>query len=217
MLDVNGEPGSVCIGAPGQMQIHLEMTGRSAHAGVEPQKGISAVMMMVHALSGMKTGWTDEETTFNVGRICGGTAVNVVPASCTADTAVRSLTEEKMTVLQKELERRCRETEDAFPGGRAEAVSHLMYHPFRMKEYSPCVELAAEALRAEGLSPRFFTSGGGSDANWYNRFGIPSVLLGIGMEGMHTNEEFIRIQDLCTSGSLVYRLICQAASRKSLR
>lgn len=213
VLDVNGEPGSICIGAPGQMQIHLEMTGRSAHAGVEPQKGISAVMMMVHTLAGMKTGWTDEETTFNVGRICGGTAVNVVPPSCTAETAVRSLKEEKMTALREDLENRCRITESAFPGGTARAASRLMYHPFRMEEKNPCVRLAAEAVRSAGLTPRFFVSGGGSDANWYNRFGVPSILLGIGMEGMHTNEEYIRISDLRAAGKLVYRLICQAAEK----
>jgi tripeptide aminopeptidase len=68
-------------------------------------------------------------------------------------------------------------------------------------------------VRSAGLTPRFFVSGGGSDANWYNRFGVPSILLGIGMEGMHTNEEYIRISDLRAAGKLVYRLICQAAEK----
>lgn len=214
VLDVNGEPGSICTAAVGQDQMTLTMTGRAAHAGIEPEKGVSANEMMIHALSGLKTGRLDEETTFNIGLLSGGRAVNIVPDHCEARLASRSLREEKMAAIAADLSARCRETEAAYPGGKAEMVLHHMYHPFVMDGDAPVITLAEEAIRKQGLSPRRFASGGGSDANWYNRYGLPSVLLGIGMIGMHTNEEHISVKDLALSADIVKGIIQEAGSQR---
>mgnify|MGYP001277987450 CR=1 FL=1 len=120
VLDCDGAPGTAVIQGPGQYQITCTMHGKAAHAGVAPEKGISAIAMMAAAVSSMKLGRIDSETTCNVGKISGGKATNIVPEICTVSAEARSLNHDKLVQLVKEMETAFRSAEKKFPGGHAE-------------------------------------------------------------------------------------------------
>ena len=69
----------IIVGGPSYMNITVNITGRSAHAGMEPEKGVSSINAASHAISMLKEGWVDNETTVNVGAIRGGEVLNSVP------------------------------------------------------------------------------------------------------------------------------------------
>ena len=77
-LDSNGAIGDIAVAAPTQAKVTIKMYGRSAHAGVNPEDGISAIQVAAKAIARMPLGRIDEETTANIGRFEGGGATNIV-------------------------------------------------------------------------------------------------------------------------------------------
>jgi len=69
----------IVIGGPSMMRIVVDIIGKAAHSGMEPEKGISSIKAASYAISMLKEGWIDEETTVNVATINGGQVFNAVP------------------------------------------------------------------------------------------------------------------------------------------
>src|SRR5213076_1498923 len=82
VLDHATPIGEVIVAAPTYKRLIAEFTGREAHAGINPEDGNSAIAAAARAVSQMKLGRLDEETTANVGMIEGGTASNVIAGHC---------------------------------------------------------------------------------------------------------------------------------------
>jgi len=91
VLDAAGRPGGIVIGAPTHYTFTAAFEGRAAHAGVEPEAGISAVRMAGEAIAALPIGRLDAETTANVGTVSGGTATNVIAARAELTGECRSL------------------------------------------------------------------------------------------------------------------------------
>ena len=73
-LDSDGKVGNIIVAAPTQAQMKATILGKTAHAGVAPEKGVSAITMAAKAISKMPLGRIDAETTANIGRFAGGQA-----------------------------------------------------------------------------------------------------------------------------------------------
>jgi len=71
VFDAEGPPNRVTVSAPSQNVVTAQITGRAAHAGVEPEKGISALLIAAEILGRLPLGRIDEETTANIGRMEG--------------------------------------------------------------------------------------------------------------------------------------------------
>ena len=95
-IDSTGKVGTVVTSAPTQSKIEAHLHGKTAHAGVAPEEGVSAVNIAAKAVSQMTLGRIDEETTANVGRIEGGSATNIVADYAYVLAEARSLSPEKM-------------------------------------------------------------------------------------------------------------------------
>src|SRR5690625_3444833 len=96
VLDSEGKVGSVVIQAPYQVKIFTEIYGKSAHAGIAPEKGISAINVAAKAIAKMKLGRIDEETTANIGYFKGGKQTNIVCDYVEILAEARSLQKEKV-------------------------------------------------------------------------------------------------------------------------
>jgi len=96
-LDSGGDFGGITIAAPSQDSLHVIITGRAAHAGVAPERGISAIVMAAQALAAMPLGRIDAETTANIGIIRGGDATNIVPERVELWGEARSHNQEKLS------------------------------------------------------------------------------------------------------------------------
>ena len=210
VLDTGAPVAGIVVSAPSHESIRVEIEGRAAHAGLEPEKGVSAIVAASNAISKMKLGRIDFETTANVGVIEGGKARNIVPDRCSIKCEARSRNEEKL-VRQVEHMRRTFEEEASTIGARANVETTREYSAFRFTKDDEVVKLAAEAARRIGIEPELQDGGGGSDANVFNAAGIPSVVLGVGYHDPHTPAESIAVDDLVKAAALVASLIQTAA------
>ncbi|CUH94605.1 putative protein YqjE [Propionispora sp. 2/2-37] len=209
-LDSGGTPGKIITKAPGQDHIAVVIHGKTAHAGVAPEDGINAIIVAGKALAQLKHGRIDDETTANVGIIRGGQATNIVPdrveLACEARSRDLNKLAEQTQHMKGIFEQTAREN-----GCRAEVLVERAYGPYELSNDSPVVKLAVKAAEHIGLQPLLEATGGGSDANFFNNYGVPTAVLGVGMSKVHTTEEYIKETDLYKAGDLVIAILKTAA------
>lgn len=211
-LDSDGKVGNIIVAAPTQAKVSAVIHGKTAHAGVAPEKGVSAITMAAKAIARMPLGRIDKETTANIGRFQGGTQTNIVCDYVEILAEARSLLPEKMEVQVNKM-KEAFESAAAEMGGRAEVDIQVMYPGFKFGEGDLVVELAKKAAAKIGRSCELLHSGGGSDANVIAGFGIPTVNLAVGYEDIHTTNERMPIEELEKLGEMVIALIKEVAEQ----
>ena len=201
--------------APAQNSIEFEIFGKESHAGVAPEKGISAIEIAADAINRMKLGRIDAETTANIGVIEGGRATNIVTGYVKMKGEARSHNLDK-------LERQTRSMIEAvwdaverskrYSGGelmiaRSKETVSREYDRISVDKNELSARLAYRAVNEVGLKAQFVEMGGGSDANILNGKGIKMVILGTGMSNVHTKEEYIKIDDMVNITEVVLNII----------
>lgn len=210
-LDSDGLVGNIIVAAPTQAKIKAEIYGKTAHAGVAPEKGVSAITIASKAISRMPLGRIDEETTANIGRFEGGTQTNIVCDRVDILAEARSLVPEKM-------EAQVQKMKDAFEsaanemGGKAKVDVTVMYPGFKFADGDHVVEIAKKAAAKINRPCELLKSGGGSDANVFAGFNIPTVNLAVGYEDIHTTNEKMPIEELVKITEMVVAIIEEVAS-----
>lgn len=210
-LDSNGQVGDIAVAAPSQAKIDIAIHGKSAHAGVNPEDGVSAIQVASRAISRMPLGRIDDETTANIGRFVGGGATNIVCDRVDIEAEARSLQSEKLDKQVESMRSAVMRAVDEF-GVKADFHNEIVYPGFKFDEEAPVVKLAMSAIRNIGLHPRTFHTGGGSDANIFNGMGVPTVNLAVGYEQIHTTAERIAVADLIKTAELVLQIAKEAAN-----
>ncbi|UII54757.1 tripeptidase T [Cytobacillus spongiae] len=205
-LDSDGKVGNIIVAAPTQAKVSAVIYGKTAHAGVAPEKGISAITIAAKAVSRMPLGRIDEETTANIGRFEGGKQTNIVCDRVDILAEARSLVTEKMEAQVQKM-KEAFESAAADMGGRAEVDVQVMYPGFKYGEGDHVVEVARKAAAKIGRSCELLNSGGGSDANVIAGFGVPTVNLAVGYEEIHTTNERMPIEELNKLAEMVIAII----------
>ncbi|MCD7033246.1 M20/M25/M40 family metallo-hydrolase [Metabacillus sp. GX 13764] len=209
-LDSDGKVGDIIVAAPTQAKIKAIIHGKTAHAGVAPEKGISAITVAAKAVARMPLGRIDEETTANIGRFEGGTQTNIVSDRVDILAEARSLDPNKM-------EAQAAKMKDAFEsaaeemGARAAVEIQVMYPGFKFAEGDQVVEVAKRAAAKIGRESRLLASGGGSDGNVIAGNGVPTVILAVGYEEIHTTSERMPVEELVKTAEMVVAVIEEAA------
>lgn len=211
-LDSNGEVGAIAVAAPTNSRQFITIKGRAAHAGVNPEDGISAVQVASKAVSLMKLGRIDDETTANIGRFEGGGEVNIVVDQIKIYAEARSRVQEKMDRQVEAMREAVAKATEEY-GATFEFQSLTIYPAYSYGDGDEVVEVAKAAIRKIGLTPRQFGSGGGSDANMFNGNGIPTVNLAVGYEDIHTTSERIKADDIVKVTELVLAIVDETVSR----
>jgi tripeptide aminopeptidase len=202
--------GEIVTASPTHMRIEAEIRGRAAHAGLQPELGVSAIVAAAQAIPNMPQGRLDDETTANVGMITGGTALNVVPDRCTVAAEVRG-------VEQAQVDRHVTQAIDALQDAADSAGCDLdlkleqMFTGYRSGTREAPVALAARALRRLGYEPSYRSSGGGSDANAFRVNGFACTNLANGTERAHERTERVSFVALEANLELMLALIDEAA------
>lgn len=209
-IDSNGDVGDIIVAAPTQAKIFTVMKGKTAHAGVAPEKGVSAITLAAKAIAKMPLGRIDEETTANIGRFEGGQQTNIVCDYVEILAEARSLVPEKMETQVAKMKAAFESVAKEY-GGSAEVDVQIMYPGFKQQAGDEVVEVARNAAKAIGRESKLLESGGGSDANVIAGFGIPTVNLAVGYEEIHTTNERIAVEDLVKVTELVTAIIQEAA------
>jgi tripeptide aminopeptidase len=209
-LDSDGQVGNIIVAAPTQAKVKAVIYGKTAHAGVAPEKGVSAITIAAKAIANMPLGRIDEETTANIGRFEGGKQTNIVCDRVDILAEARSLITEKMEAQVQKM-KDAFETTAANMGGRAEVEVNVMYPGFKFAEGDHVVEVARRAAAKIGRTSKLQKSGGGSDANVIAGHGIPTVNLAVGYEEIHTTNERMPIEELVKTAEMVVSVIEEVA------
>jgi tripeptide aminopeptidase len=212
------------VGAVGADRWEVEIRGKAAHAGVAPQKGVSATMVVALALAEVhangyfgKVVKDGREGTSNVGSVGGpdgraaGDATNVVTDYAHVRGESRShdpkfVREISAAYKAAFTNAAARVTDDQGKPAKVEFTLRPDYAPFRLKDNSPVVQRAVAAVRSLGLEPNLRVTNGGLDANWMAKHGIPTVTFGAGQHDIHTVNEWIDLNEFEAAVELAYAL-----------
>lgn len=198
--------GVVKTGRKGIGTFTVRALGRAAHAGLDPEKGVNAIVELAHqtlrlaALNDYERG-----ITVGVGLIEGGSALNVVPACASAKVDVRFWAPEDGAKLVAAI----RGLTPATAGARIEVSGGINRPPMPRSEKNIALYEHARALAAElGFDLRDAVVGGGSDGNFIAAIGAPTLDgLGVDGAGAHAEHEHIVIDDIPRSAALLTRLM----------
>jgi glutamate carboxypeptidase len=211
VLEAGRENGDIVSARKGITTVLAKMIGRSAHAGVEPDRGRHAVLdaalkaVDLQAMNGTLPG-----VTVNVGVLSGGTRPNVVPDRCAMEIDVRAWKED---VLQEARERiRAILERERVAGVHAEIHLNIEYPPMERSEATArLVELAQAVGKDLGIALNDASTGGGSDANMVAAAGTP-VLDGLGPVGGddHSPDEWVDLASVAPRVAVLAGIIARA-------
>lgn len=228
-FNVDGpSPSRLILGAVGAAHWEVEIAGRAAHAGVHPERGVSACLVAALALAAVRRrGWWgrvrrgSREGTSNAGRLAGrdggcvGGATNVVTDYALVEGEARShdggFIPAIVAAYRRAFEGAAAQVRDDRGGTAAIAFrSRPLYDPFRLDPDSEVARFALERSARAGLDARFGVADGGLDANWMVRHGIPTVTFGAGQRDVHSVGEWVDLADFLAACRLAVALAAEA-------
>ncbi|MCB2181637.1 MAG: M20/M25/M40 family metallo-hydrolase [Desulfobulbaceae bacterium] len=206
---------NVIVGAPAAYYLFVEVHGLASHAGLRPRHGISAIQLASQVISRLKLGQIDEDTTANIGLISGGTATNIIPDFVEIKGEVRSHSLRKLLrnidLVRSTFQHVVDDWHD--PLACVSVRPHLkfsapeQYPLMLLPKGAPVLSRVEHASLKLGRSLDYIKAGGGSDANIFNSVGLPSAILGIGMEHVHSTAECISLADMLRTAELVQSIL----------
>ena len=207
VFDGNGPVNTVITGSPTYIGFDVRVTGRSAHAGVEPEKGLSAIRIAADIIGQLPQGRMDEETTVNVGIISGGSVRNAVPEEAFFSGEFRSRNAETLELLRLQVEDALTAARQRYTEAKIVGDLNVQFHTYHLPSDHLMVQRATGVLGDMGLRPNLGPTGGGTDANVFNRHGIPAVVVGMSTNLMHTTREYVDIPDLVNTARFCQALL----------
>lgn len=200
--------GDIVSSRKGIIDARITVTGRAAHAGVEPEKGANAILEAAHQvvrLQALNGRWPD--VTCNVGTIEGGTRPNVVPEHASFDIDVRAASREHLEAVEAAV--RASAAGTTVPGVSVEITELARHWPMEKLERSDRLIDHARALGERlGFELHDAATGGASDANTTAGMGIPS-LDGLGPIGGldHSPDEYLDVDSIVPRTTLLAALL----------
>ena len=189
--------GDLIVSAPTHYQVEGRFRGQAAHAGIRPEEGRNAIAAAASAVAALEFGRLDDQTTANVGRIEGGSALNVVAESCNVEIEVRSLDHDRAgEVLSRVVDSLTAGASDAECD--VELIVQEHFHAYRIPRSAPAVIAASAALEGLRIEPRCIPTGGGSDAHVFQARGLPCLNVANGTERNHQPDERVTVAALET-------------------
>lgn len=206
VLDTGPPVGTYVTRTANHDKLDIIVKGIPAHAGKDPENGVNAIQIVADAVSGMRIGRIDAETTANLGTIQGGSATNVVCANVTIKAEARSTNPDTLDAQIAHMKQRFIDAAAKW-GGEVEFNYMRHYRSYDIDPNSMVVKVAQEASRNLGLEPTLRTTLGGSDANVFNTKGIPTIVVATGMQKIHTHDEHISRADLVKTAELSLEIL----------
>ncbi len=196
-------PDRLVLRCPSAEELNFTVHGIEAHAGLCPQDGISAIKVASDAISTMTFGRIDHETTSNIGIIKGGIATNIVTGKVEVVGEVRSHDEQKLKAQVYHMTEcfmsSAKKHKIVLNGKQLEAKidvrTERSYDRMDVGDDSFITKLVLKAVQNLGHKVKLHTTGGGCDANYFNKFGLSCANLGTGMYELHTVNEYLVLEE----------------------
>ncbi len=199
VFDGGPETERIDISSPTYLRVDIIIKGRSAHAGFEPEKGVSAIQIAGHIISQLKLGRIDEETTANIGLISGGTVRNAIPDLVYLKGEIRSRNPKKLIKHEFHFREVIDRVLKNFPQSEIETVIEKEIDGYVLTKNHKMLLYASSIFSKMNLKPIHQHSGGLTDANIFYANGIEVVNVGIGNYLAHTTREYVIIPEIVQS------------------
>ena len=201
-----GPRGKLKTARKGVGHFTIDVHGLAAHAGLEPGKGVNAILEMSHVVHAISTlASLEDGVSVNVGKIEGGLRANVVPPFCRAEVDIRVLTMAQAARIEREVFR----LQPSTPGTRLEITGGIRSPPLERTPRNRVLwELAHSIGDQLGLQLEECMVGGGSDGNTASQYAPTLDGLGPVGDGAHANHEYIELDSLVDRGALLALLLC---------
>jgi len=211
-------PDGVVVARKGNATITLEISGRAAHSGLEPEKGRNAVVEAAHQVQRLATlANPAKETTVNVTMIDGGNAANVIPEHATIKADVRAFTTEELDRVEKDMQALARDT--VVPDVTVKASMVRGFPPWPRADSTDALLARAQRLYAEiGGTLAAIAVGSSSDASLPPEVGTPSID-GFGPlgGGAHGADDYVDLASIARRTYLIARMIMDLGQNPPLR
>lgn len=206
VLDNAGRAGIIAHSAPAKYLIDISFFGTTAHAGIEPEKGVNAIQLASYALSQMNIGRIDDLTTSNISKISSDFPTNVVPDMCKISGEVRSHSEEKVLEIIESYRNACEEAVEKY-NGKYELNYECSYPVLKPIDDLKFAKRFAKVYEDINVPSELKVIGGGSDSNIFSKSGFNSIIIGIGVNKMHTVDEYLETEELYKTTEAVIKYI----------
>lgn len=207
VFDGEGAPNRITSGTPTYIGWDVEIKGRSAHAGVEPEKGISAIQAAAAFISRLPQGRLDPESTFNTAIINGGSVRNAVPETTIVRGEFRSRNAQSLENMQRQFYAALEEARQQQSGAEFAESLHTEFEMYNLTSDEPVLKRIVAGLATIGLEPNLEPTGGGQDANILRQAGINAVAVGMSSHNAHTVREYAEISEMLNAARLCEALI----------
>lgn len=206
VLDLDGAVGTAAIKAPTLVAFSAKIIGKASHAGFAPEQGIHSIAVAAEAVTKIRQGRIDSDTTVNIGTIEGGLARNIVPELCFLQGEVRSLNHEKALAQAEEIKGIFEETVAGYHA-KLEFTTSFGCLAYEVGEAHPVIRRFEKACQKLGYPTKLIETFGGSDNNNFLLHGITGIVLSCGMNKVHSLHEYTHVDDLERCGNIVMELM----------
>ena len=211
----NEELAELLVKGPAVADFNVKITGVAAHAGVCPEKGISALEVAAKALGMMKLGRVDKETVCNFGVVSGGQVTNAVMPELTLRGEARSLDIKKLQKQIKHMKDCFAKATKAFVkkvDGKTirpqiDIQTPMRYGALNVPLTAKSVKLVLAAAKKYGVKMKAVSSGGGCDANVMCQHGMVAPNLGLGVRNCHTPQEYVDLAEFYTAAKIALEVV----------
>lgn len=202
VLDNAGPSKFIAHKAPTCSTFEIEILGRRAHAGIEPENGISSIKVISEIISKIPLLRIDELTTANISKINSDFPSNIVPDFSVATGEIRSHSYEKVDEILESYEKIIKEVSEKY-GASYRFKNKREYPLLNSKDGLKFANLFKDAYKRIGIDATLQVIGGGSDANFFAEEDFNSIIIGVGMEKVHTTEEFLVIKEMENAAKVI--------------
>jgi tripeptide aminopeptidase len=206
VLDLDGLVGTAAIKAPTLVSFTAQIHGKASHAGFAPEQGIHAIAIAAEAITQIKQGKIDVETTVNIGMIEGGKARNIVPEQCILNGEVRSLNHEKSLAEINKI-KEIFETVTSKYHATLEFTTSFGCIAYEVPTGHSVITRFEKICEELNYPTNFIETFGGSDNNNFLLHGITGIVLSCGMNKVHSCNEYSNVEELVKCSNIVLKLM----------
>jgi tripeptide aminopeptidase len=200
-------PERLVFKGPSSDYFNITIKGIEAHSGINPEHGLSSIAVSAEIITKMKTGRINKNTTINIGRINGGSAVNIVPGQTEIMCEIRSHNERKikseLSKIKKTLTAANKKYKKINKNFNASIKVNRIYNSINIPKNIFIIKSILSTCKDFNYKVDLVETGGGADANFFVQNGINTVNLGTGMREFHTTKEKLILKEFYQSANIV--------------
>lgn len=206
VFDLSGKVGNIAISAPSIISFEINIKGKAAHAGFEAEKGISSILIAANAISKIKLGRINEETTLNIGTINGGVGKNIIPENTIITGEIRSMNHEYAINIINDI-KNIFESEANILNGAIDFKYIENIFAYRIDKDDEIIKDYIDVINKLGYeNPELINTFGGSDNNNFNKHGIHGIVVANAMNNIHTINEYFELEEFYKAANICISL-----------